>query len=319
MTTISFPMPRKENERRRALLPSEVALLHNPHRLYFEEGYGEVMGIGDQEYAEAGANVAEHRRLFEHSVVCCMKPPTSEERGWFTQSNQVLFGWIHAVQDRSITDWLLGRKMSAIAWEDMHQDGRHVFWHNNEMAGYAAVVQAALLWGRSLGGVDAALIGRGNTARGAYRALSQLGARVVVYDRATSSHLSEEIGDYDLVVNAVLWDVFRTDHLVSRADLPCMRSGAMIVDVSCDDGMGIETSHSTSIEDPVYEIDGVLHYAVDHSPALFFKDATTSISKAVARYVDELTEDTWGECLKDALIIEPGRILDERIGRFQRR
>lgn len=319
MMTISFPVPRKENERRRALLPSEVVSLRNPQSLYFQHGYGEVLGIKDREYVEAGANVTEYSRLFDHPVVCCMKSPTLEEREHYTRDGQLLFGWIHAVQGRSITDWLVDRQLSAIAWEDMCADGRHVFWRNNEIAGHAAIVHASLMWGRSLAGLNVALIGRGNTARGAYGALLQAGARVVVYDRRTSLSLSEEIDRYDLVVNAVLWDVFRTDHLVSQADLARMRPGSMIVDISCDDGLGIETSHSTSIEDPVFEIEGVLHYVVDHTPALFFRDSSAAISQAVAAYIDELAEGTWSKCLSDAFIIDRGTILDQRITRFQQR
>jgi N5-(carboxyethyl)ornithine synthase len=319
VTSISFPIPRKENERRRALLPAEVARMRNPRCLYFEKGYGEVLGIKDREYQAAGAHVAEYRKLFDYEVVCCIKSPGPEERGYYSSGSQVVFGWMHAVQGRSIADWLIERELTAIAWEDMYHQGKHVFWANNEIAGYAAVLHASLVWGKSVFGLKAALIGRGNTARGANRALAQLGADVSVYDRRNSPRLPAEIERYQVVVNAVLWDVFRPDHLVSRSDLARMCPGSVIIDISCDDGLGIETSHSTTIADPIYEEEGIFHYAVDHVPALLFKDASASISAAIAAYVDELADGDWSDCLKDALIVDHGKIVDERIARFQQR
>lgn len=293
--------------------------MRNPGSLYFEKGYGEVLGIADREYQEAGANLAQYEKLFDHEVVCCIKAPGPDERRYYSAHSQVVFGWMHAVQGRLIADWLIERQLTALAWEDMHCQGKHVFWANNEIAGYAAVLHASLVWGKSVFGLKAALIGRGNTARGAYRALAQLGAEVSVYDRRNSPRLPEEIDGYQVVVNAVLWDVFRPDHLLSRSDLRRMRPGSLIIDISCDDGLGIETSHSTTIADPIYEEEGIFHYAVDHVPALLFKDASASISIAIAKYVDELAEDDWSDCLKNALIVDHGKIVDERIARFQKR
>jgi N5-(carboxyethyl)ornithine synthase len=93
----------------------------------------------------------------------------------------------------------------------------------------------------------------------------------------------------------------------------------MIIDISCDEGMGIESSHPTALDDPVYVVDGVLHYAVDHTPTLFYREATRAISQVVADYVDQLVEGTHGECLRRATAIQDGVIQDERIIRFQGR
>src|SRR5690606_3339659 len=135
------------------------------------------------------------------------------------EAGQIIFGWIHAVQNKFITDNILKRKLTAIAWEDMYEKGRHVFWRNTELAGEAAVMHAFTLYGKAPYECNIALIGRGNVARGAYKILSSLGANVTVYDRRTQKLLREEIDNYDVIVNGVLWDVYRGDHIIYREDL----------------------------------------------------------------------------------------------------
>jgi N5-(carboxyethyl)ornithine synthase len=98
-----------------------------------------------------------------------------------------------------------------------------------------------------------------------------------------------------------------------------MKPGAMIIDISCDDYMGIETSHSTTIENPIYIVDGILHYAVDHTPALLYKTATESISAALRPFLNDLIEGNFNPVLEKATIIKNGAILDDRITCFQRR
>lgn len=318
MNTIGFIIPRMENEKRRAILPADVAKLKHPDAIFIEKGYGNVLGIDDGEYEKLGVNVVPYAEVYQQNIVCNPKNPAPEEYPFF-QNGQTLFGWIHAVQGREITDLLLHRDMTAIAWEDMFDGKKHTFWKNNEIAGYAAVHHSMLIFGRDLRECNVAVIGRGNIARGAQQALTELGAKITVYNRDTVHQLRDEVGAYDVVVNAVLWDVFRTDHILYREDLKSMKPGAMIVDVSCDDYMGIETSHSTSIEEPTFVLDGILHYAVDHTPALLYKTATESISAALRPFLDDLIEGNPNPILGEATIIKDGRILDDRITRFQQR
>lgn len=316
--SIGFLIPRKENEKRRAILPTDIAKMRHPESIFVEDGYGEVLGIQNEEYEKRGACVEPYAEVFKHNVVCNPKNPIPEEYPFFT-NGQTLFGWIHAVQGCKITDWLLNTKMTAIAWEEMFDEGLHIFWRNNEIAGYAAVMHGFLIFGRDPRECSVAVVGRGNIARGALTILAQLGAKVTVYDRLTVHRLRQEIGSYDVVVNAVLWDVFRNDHIIYREDLKLMKPGSMIIDISCDDGMGIETSHATTIESPTYILDGILHYAVDHTPALLYKTASESISAAVGPFLDDIIEGNCNPILEKATIIKQGTIIDERISRFQGR
>ena len=93
----------------------------------------------------------------------------------------------------------------------------------------------------------------------------------------------------------------------------------MIIDISCDRAGGIETSVPTTIEEPTYFVDGIRHYVVDHSPSLFYKTASESISKAVVPYIDFLIENSEDPVLKQAHILHKGEILDQRIRSFQNR
>ena len=164
-----------------------------------------------------------------------------------------------------------------------------------------------------------AVIGRGNTARGAIKVLNMLGADVRQYDRRTEELLRDELGDYDVIVNCILWDVMRKDHIIYRDDLKHMKRNSMIIDVSCDRNGGIETSVPTTIEHPTYIVDGVLHYVVDHTPALFHKTFTWNNSEVIWSYINELQMDDCSSVLNDSLIMKKGLIIDSEIGKFQGR
>lgn len=318
MKTIGFVISKKENERRRALIPPDLHFIKNTHCLYFERGYGKVLGYSDKDYHKMNCNVVDSEDVFEQDIICSVKTPELRERKFY-RKHQILFGWIHAVQGRDITDFLVERKMTAIAWEEMFEDGKTIFWRNNEIAGEAGVLHAFLSYGKAPYECSAAVIGRGNTARGAIRVLEKLGTNVTVYDRKTISFLRKELERYDFIINCVLWDVFRKDRLIHHEDLKRMKKGAMIVDISCDPNLEIETSRATTINDPVFETDGIVHYCVDHTATLFWKTASASISKQVRRFVDDLVEERENKILTNATIIINGKILDEKIIKSQNR
>lgn len=317
MKTVGFPISHKENENRRAIVPAHLANISHPELLYFEKGYGKVLGIEDDEYAEYGSRIVSHEETLKQSVICDPKIGDADYLSELKQ--QTIFGWIHATQNREITDKLLDGGLTAYAWEKMFRKGRHVFWRNNELAGEAAVMHAFQCYGRMPYETKVAVIGRGNTARGAIKVLNMLGADIRQYDRHTEELLRDELGNYDVIVNCVLWDVMRKNHIIYREDLKRMKRNAMIIDVSCDRNGGIESSIPTTITEPTYFVDGVLHYVVDHTPALFHKTFTWNNSEVIWQYIDELQRDCCGQVLNDAMIIRNGIIVDEEISSFQGR
>lgn len=317
MKKIGFPIAVKPNENRRALLPQDIRRLRHPEQLYFEKGYGDVLGLSDPDYLAAGARVVSRPEVLEQEIIC--EPKIGDSDYLLRLNGQTLFGWSHAVQNHPLVEAAVQKKLTAYAWGDMFDDGRHVFWRNNEIAGEAAVLHAFTCFGVMPYQTHAALIGRGNVALGALKILNRLGAEVDVYHRANSHSLRRHLQKYDVIVNAVLWDPRQKRHLIDREDLKRMKRGAMIIDVSCDRHGGIATCEPTGIANPVYTVDGILHYAVDHTPTVFYQTASRSISEAVAPYLDELIEDRPGKVLLAAKCIDRGKILDERILRHQRR
>ncbi|MGG4180038.1 N(5)-(carboxyethyl)ornithine synthase [Virgibacillus pantothenticus] len=320
MKTMGFVVSKKENEKRRALLPQQIKFIKNKGSLFFEEGYGEVLGYNDKDYIKEGVNIASREEVLKKDIICDPKIGDAEYLKDLTPG-QTIFGWVHAVQNKDITDVLIENRLTAFAWEDMFIEGRHVFWRNNELAGEAAVMHAFTLFGKLPYDCKVALIGKGNIARGAYKILSSLGAEIVVYDKKMEKLLRSEIEYFDVIVNGVLWDVTRDDHIIYKEDLMRMKKPSMIIDISCDKAGGIETSIPTTIEDPVYSVENVLHYVVDHTPALVSSSVTKTIGDELVKYIDTLIESNIVEngTLKDSLIINEGKIIDGRISQFQNR
>ena len=317
MNTVGFVISHKENEKRRAMMPGDLEKVHNRSYLYFEKGYWNVFGIGDTELEELGIQFVSREEALKKDIIC--DPKIGDAEYLTALDNQAIFGWIHAVQNRCITDQIVNSKLTAFAWEDMFRSGRHVFWRNNEIAGEAAIMHAFQCYGDMPYNAKVALIGMGNVARGALKILTLLGADVTVYTRKTETLLKAELENYDVVVNALLWDVTRKDHIICRSDLRRIKPHALIIDISCDRAGAIETSVPTTLEDPIYTVDGVVHYVVDHTPSLFYRMVSTELSKVVATYLDELITGELSDVLSSAKIIEHGQIIDERINQYQNR
>ena len=315
--TVGFPISHKENENRRALIPDDIKKIRNSNMLFFERSYGEGLGFSDDDYVAAGANIVSREEVLLKDIICDPKIGDADYLGQL--KNQTIFGWVHAVQNREITDTLINGSLTAYAWEDMFELNQHVFWRNNEIAGEAAIMHAFRCYGKMPYNTKVALLGRGNVANGALKILTLLGSEVFVYGRKTEELFKKKLHEYDVIVNAVLWDTNRTDHIISREDLSLMKKNSMIIDISCDRAGGIETSIPTTIEDPVYTVNGIQHYVVDHTPSLFFKTATESISEQVARFLDDIIEKNANTIIDNALIIEDGTIRDDRINTFQHR
>mgnify|MGYP003772313135 CR=1 FL=1 len=283
MKTIGFPISTKENEKRRCLIPKHIPSIKNKKSIYIETGYGNVLGFTDEDYSREGVNVITKEEVLKKDIICDPKIGDAE---YLSQlNNQIVFGWVHAVQNKNITDIMVNNKITAYAWEDMYDSGRQV-----------------------------AILGRGNVARGALKILTLLGADIMVYTRQMEQLFRKEISKYDVIVNAILWDTSRKDHIIYKEDLKKMKKGALIIDISCDRNGGIETCIPTTIDNPIYVIDGITHYAVDHTPSLFYKTISESLSEIMIMYVDDLIEGNLNnDILNKSLIIDHGKIIDQRI------
>jgi N5-(carboxyethyl)ornithine synthase len=312
MKTIGFLISAKENENRRALTPKSLKTIKNKDHVFIERNYGEVLGYTDEDYTSIGCSVCSREEILKKDIVCDLKISDAEYLDSLSPG-QTVFGWIHAVQHKDITDKIVANKITGIAWEHMFYMERHIFRHNNELAGTAAILHGFSFCGLLPVDAKVALIGRGNVAKGALSALTSLGADVTLFDRKTEKLFKKEAGRYDVIVNALLWDKKRKDHILYKADLPQLKRGAYIIDVSCDIDGAIESSVPTTIENPTYYVDGILHYSVDHTPSIFYRSGSKMISDIVAGYIDDLITEEFNEVLNEAVIIKNGAILDKEM------
>ena len=239
--------------------------------------------------------------------------------------------------------------------------GLHVFHKNNELAGYCSVLQAMELtgttgdYGRRL---QAAVIGFGATARGAVTALNAHGihqvavltnrgvaavgspihsVRIRQFDHDPEppflSHvitergrvpLPEYLAENDIVVNCTLQDTDAPLNFLSLADLSLFRRGSLIVDVSCDEGMGFEWARPTTFDDPMFTVaDTVDYYAVDHSPSYLWNSATWENSEALLPFLPIVLAgpDAWDadETITRAIEVRGGQVMNPAILSFQGR
>jgi alanine dehydrogenase len=246
-------------------------------------------------------------------------------------------------------------------WNRDGSFGLHVLHANNEIAGYASVLHALTLigstgdYGRRL---TAVVIGFGATARGAVTALNALGigrvhvltqrdtaavaspihsahiiqfepGRVdgsegVVFTESGDEPLPEFLAGHDLIVNCVLQDPNRPMMFLTEPDLPALRPGTLVVDVSCDAGMGFSWARPTSFDDPMFEVgERVRYYAVDHSPSFLWDSATWEISEALLPHLGTVLAgpEAWAAdpTISRAIEIQDGVIRNPDILAFQSR
>lgn len=318
MRTIGFLISRKNNEKRRAVLPEHLYKIRNKDCLFFEEGYGKSLGITDEEYANEGVHIATREEVLLCDALVDVKLGDGDYIGQLKEG-RMLVGWAHAVQGLDFTTAAIQGRHTVLAWEEIYEDSRYIFYKNREVAGEAAIMQGFRYSGKMPYDTKVAIIGNGQTAKGALRVLNGLGAEVDVYKREFEGLFKKKMFEYDVVVNCVLWDTNRTDRLIYREDLKKFRPGTLIIDVSCNHGLEIETTHPTTIDDPVYTVDGVIHYAVDNTPAMFPLTVTHYLSDKFSELVDMLATNSLDEKLKKAIVIENGNIIDPNITAYRKR
>ena len=321
MKTMGLLISHKNGERRRALLPEQVKTLAHPGQLCFEEGYGVSVGVPDQDYLDAGAHVVPRAQALQCDIIADVKLGDADYLDTL-EDGKLLFGWAHAVQGVDFTTAVLEHGHTVVAWEEIYENGRYILYRNREVAGEAAIMHAFRYCGKMPYDTKVCIIGNGQTAKGALRILHGLGAEVDVYPRKMEKLFTLKMYEYDVIVNCVMWDTSRTDRIIYAGDLKRMKPGTMIIDVSCDPYLEIETSHPTTIDDPVYTVDGVIHYAVDNTPAMYPITVTKVLSEGLAPYVDmvlTMPVEDYPENLKKAAQIIDGHIVDQRISDFRRK
>lgn len=358
---------RKENERRVPIFPEHLVRYPEPVRqaLVFETGYGNDYGLSDAYFVERGSSVATRDALFERCDLIVLPKPVPEDLAAM-RPGQVLFGWPHAVQQRAIAQQAIERRITVIAWEAMHIWGAsgekltHVFYKNNELAGYAAVLHVLEILG-----IDGhygprrkvVILSHGSVSRGAIYALHGRGFNNIhVFTRrqphqvgdqnpdvyyghyyaaadgtlmvrdpeAQERPLIDELASADVICNGILQDPKHPVMFVGARDIPKLKPRSVIVDISCDEGMGFVFARPTTFADPVFSVgDGITYYSVDHTPSYLWSAASREISKALLPYLGIVAAgpSAWDAhpTVRRAVEIRDGVVLNRDILAFQRR
>ena len=331
---IGVPKEIKPFENRVGLTPASVAeLTSHGHRVVVEAGAGIGSNAADAAYRDAGAKILPRAEaVFDQSeLIVKVKEPQAAEYGLLS-SQHVLFTYLHLAADRALTEALMSKGTTAIAYETItdHNGGLPLLRPMSEVAGRISVQAGAYALQRygggagvllgGVAGVEAAevlVIGGGVVGINAIQMALGLHARVTVLDKsnarlaeldqlfdgrlntvyATAGTIAEWITRADLVIGAVLVPGAKAPKLITREMLKTMKKGAVLVDVAIDQGGCFETSHPTTHAEPTYIVDDIVHYCVANMPGAVPQTSTAALNNATLPYVLKLAERGYREAL----------------------
>jgi len=310
----------KTHEYRVGLTPDNArAYIKRGHTVLVEQNAGAPSGYPDAEYTAAGAEiVADKKALFDRAdMIIKVKEPQPSEYELFHEG-QILYTYLHLAADRPQTEALMKKKVKAVAYETINENGKLPCLNPmSEIAGRLSVQEGARFLekpqggrGVLLGGVPGvsrgkvAVIGGGVVGTNAAKMAVGLGAEVSILDinaerlgylddifhgqvttlYSTEENIHKAIRESDLVIGAVLIPGAKAPHLIREADLKEMKPGSVIVDVAVDQGGCFETTHPTTHDDPVFTIDGVVHYCVANMPGAVALTSTQALTGTTLKY-----------------------------------
>jgi alanine dehydrogenase len=322
---IGVPKEIKTEEFRVGITPFGVHdLKRQGHTTLVERNAGAGSGFPDEEYVNAGAEVVDKHKLFSAAdLVLKVKEPLPQEYD-LLREGQALFTYLHLAPNRELAEVLLRRKVTGIGYETLTKDNAlPLLAPMSEIAGRMAPLMGIFYLQKFKGGsgilatgasgvkpAKIVIIGAGVVGTNAARVASSLGMRTVVMNKGaerlrkvdemfmgrvetlpvTAQTIAEEIKDADIIVGAVLVPGGRTPILITRQMLMTMKKGSVIVDVSVDQGGCFETSKPTTHDEPVFEVDGIIHYCVANMPGAYPRTSTLALTNATLPYVKIIAE-----------------------------
>jgi alanine dehydrogenase len=317
---IGVPKEIKTEEFRVGLTPTGTReLVRDGHAILIETKAGEGSGFADEEYRKAGAETAVREVVFNKAeLIVKVKEPVPPEYV-LLREGVALFTYLHLAPNPELTRVLIDKKVTGLAYETLEKDGRlPLLAPMSEVAGRMAPIMASLYLQKFRGGSGIlptgvsgvrpgkiVILGAGVVGTNAARVAIGLGMETVVINRDAaglqridelykgrvrtlplSAHaVDEEIRDADIVIGAVLVPGGRTPVLITREMLRTMKRGSVIVDVSVDQGGCVETSHPTTHDDPVFEVEGIIQYCVANMPGAYPRTSTLALTNATLPYV----------------------------------
>ncbi|MAC58815.1 MAG: alanine dehydrogenase [Novosphingobium sp.] len=328
----------KNHEYRVGLTPESVEeLVRNGHEVWVEKSAGLGIGASDAEYERSGAKlIATAAEVFAGcEMIVKVKEPQAVERAMLREG-QILYTYLHLAPDPDQTADLVKSGVTAIAYETVTGPGgslpllkpmSQVAGRMSIQAGATALEKANGGRGVLLGGVPGvmpgkvAVIGGGVVGFNAAQMAAGLGADVTILDRnpdvlerlgnhfearaktrfSSTANLAESVADADLVIGAVLIPGAAAPKLVTREMLGTMKPGAVLVDVAIDQGGCFETSHPTTHDDPIFMVDGIVHYCVANMPGAVARTSTYALNNVTLPHALAIANMGW----KSALTANP--------------
>ncbi len=326
----------KAEENRVSMTPAGVEVIkHNGHSILVEKAAGRGSGFDDAAYEKAGAEiVASPKEIFQRSdMVMHVKEPLPPEYD-LIREDQIVFTFLHLAAAEALTRILIKSKAVNIAYETIQKaDGSlPLLTPMSEVAGRMAIQQGAKYLemaqggqGVLLGGVPGVdpgtvlIIGGGIVGINAAKMACGLGAKVYVLDlnlerlrylsdvmpancfplMASPAAIRRLVREADVVVGAVLVTGAKAPKLVTRDMLKTMKKGAVLVDVAIDQGGCFETSTPTTHTDPIFTVDGIVHYCVANMPGGVAKTSTTALTNATLPYAVEIANKGWKRAIRE--------------------
>jgi alanine dehydrogenase len=333
----------KSEENRVSMTPAGVEVMRtHGHEVLVEKNAGAGSGLSDAAYAAAGAQIVEKASdIFHHAdMVMHVKEPQPSEYG-LIRDGQILFTYLHLAADPEQTKALIRCNSINIAYETIQKDDGSLplLTPMSEVAGRMAIQQGAKYLemaqgghGVLLGGVPGVdpgtvlVIGGGVVGTHAAKMACGLGAKVYLLDMnlerlrylsdvmpancillmSSPAMIRKLVKQADVVVGAVLVAGTKAPKLVTREMVSTMKKGAVLVDVAIDQGGCFETSKATTHSDPIFTIDGVVHYCVANMPGAVAKTSTFALTNATLPYAVQIADKGWQRAMQENIEIRRG-------------
>ncbi|WP_027244695.1 alanine dehydrogenase [Leisingera daeponensis] len=333
---IGCPTEIKPQEFRVGMTPDAAreAVSHG-HEVVIQKGAGMGAGFTDEDYVSAGAAILDTaEEIFATAdMIVKVKEPQAVERKMLREG-QLLFTYLHLAPDPEQTKDLLESGCTAIAYETVTDDrgGLPLLAPMSEVAGRLAPQVGAWTLQKANGGrgvlmggvpgvapAKVVVIGGGVVGTHAAKVAAGMGADVTILDRSltrlkylddvfgrsfknqysTAGATAELVREADMVIGAVLIPGAAAPKLVSRAQLSEMKPGAVLVDVAIDQGGCFETSKATTHAEPIYEVDGIMHYCVANMPGAVARTSTQALGNATLPFMLNLANKGWRQACED--------------------
>ncbi len=333
---IGIPKEIKNNENRVGMTPAGVAeLIRHGHEVMVQHTAGENSGFADEAYKKVGAKILPDIQAVygEAEMIVKVKEPIAEEYP-LVRKDQLVFTYFHFACERELTEAMMKSGAVCLAYETVETDDHRLplLIPMSEVAGRMATINGAYYLQKTKGGkgklisgvpgvnrAKVLVLGGGTVGEAAARMAAGLGADVWVTDislprlrqlemelpvnihtlYSTEHNIRQELPNTDIIIGSVLVPGDKAPHLITRDMLGLMEPGTVLVDVAIDQGGCFETSHPTTHSDPVYMVDGIVHYAVANIPGAVPNTSTTALTNATLKYVLALADKGWQRACKE--------------------